>query len=207
MLIKNGKLKLTVGESNRKLGPVRSYSQRAIDTCDGMSEWCAKACYADRYTKRFKHTERYQDNEEFARSDAFIPTMVKVARYSPEFRIHVAGDFNPDGRDSSAYVRKWVEIIKRCPRTAFWAYTRSWRIAEMLPALEELRALPNMQLFASTDMSIPEATPEGWRVAHIDQDARATGYACPEQNGRKANCKECRYCFLGKRGNVVFATH
>ncbi len=102
-----------------------------------------------------------------------------------------------------------------------WAYTRSWRVPELLPALERLRLLPNVQLFASMDKSTVETPPAGWRRAWIDGDGRlgndnqhiqtvldgAKSYICPEQTKRKASCQKCGYCFAGKRGDVTFLQH
>lgn len=117
-------------------------------------------------------------------------------------RIHVSGDF-----DTPEYVHAWRFALQARPDVVAWAYTRSWRVAELLPALDKLRALPNVQMFASMDTTIDENPPEGWRVAYIADDERASGYACPEQSGRKADCSACGYCFRGKRGNVVFTAH
>jgi hypothetical protein len=55
------------------------------------------------------------------------------------FRLHVSGDFY-----SATYTRKWLDIIKVFPGVQFYAYTRSFRVETIRPALEELRALQNM---------------------------------------------------------------
>jgi hypothetical protein len=119
-------------------------------------------------------------------------------------RIHVSGDF-----DSVAYVERWIEIASDNPETLFWAYTRSWRDISIRLSLEKLRALPNVQLFASTDESITESLPYGWRVAWIQGDPRANSKSltCPEETGKKANCEECGYCFKGRKGDVTFLRH
>jgi hypothetical protein len=82
------------------------------------------------------------------------------------FRIHVSGDF-----DSPEYIQNWITRVKEETEVAFWAYTRSWRVKTLLPRLEVLRALPNMQLFASLDPSCEELPPVGWRRAWIWRDA------------------------------------
>ena len=123
-----------------------------------------------------------------------------------EYRIHVSGDF-----DTAPYIRRWIALIQSRPDVLFFAYTRSWRVSRLLTALEELRALPNMQLFASTDPSIPEAIPVGWRPAPVvfslDPDLEHGGIVCREQVGLSKNCHECGYCFKGKRGAVGFIDH
>jgi hypothetical protein len=112
-----------------------------------------------------------------------------------------------------------------------WAYTRSWRVPDLLPDLERLRALPNVQLFASMDQSHTDLPPEGWRRAWIDGDTRAgqplelrahedgditrnvrtfddtMSLVCPEETKHKTNCAECRYCFDGQTNDVTFLRH
>jgi len=120
---------------------------------------------------------------------------------APVVRIHVGGDFY-----SVEYVDTWRFICEARPNTQFWAYTRSWTQPELREALERLRALPNVELFASTDTAMP-LPPEGWRVAFIEDDSRASGLACPHQQGHVASCLDCGYCFRKKAGNVVFQIH
>jgi hypothetical protein len=193
---------LTLSKGNKKLGAIPNHSQNNVTTCPGKSSWCEANCYVDNFKKRFGLEAKYLDNGAIGLTPEFVPLMVKVVGRSTAYRIHVSGDF-----DSIPYVKSWIEIIKACGRTNFFAYSRSWRVAELFPYLEQLRALPNMQLFASTDHTIEEDTPSGWRVAFMEEDSRATGYPCPEQSGRKKNCLECSYCFLGQRGNVIFSAH
>jgi hypothetical protein len=195
---------LTLSQGNKKLGKIPNHSQNNVTTCPGASEWCAANCYVDNFKKRFGLEPKYLDNGTIGLTPEFVPLMVKVVGKAPEFRQHVSGDF-----DSIIYIKHWIEIVKACPTTRFFAYTRSWRVAELVPYLEQLRALPNMQLFASTDHTIAEPTPAGWRVAFMAEDPRATGYPCPEQEEpkRKPNCKACQYCIKGQRGNVIFSAH
>ena len=85
-------------------------------------------------------------------------------------------------------------------------YTRSWIVEDLLPALEQLRDIPNMQLFASVDNTMP-LPPKGWRVAFIENDPRADGLLCNEQTNQKESCLSCGYCFEQNSGNVIFRVH
>lgn len=168
-------------------------------TCPGASDWCRANCYAKRPARQYTNVRaRWTENADAVRAGMMpvIPANATV------YRVHVSGDFY-----DAAYVHAWRFLAESRPEVKFWAYTRSWRVHGLRKALEKLRALPNFELFASTDLSITEATPDGWRVAYIDDDGRYTGYECPEQNGRKADCDACGYCFRGRRGNVRFTTH
>lgn len=128
-------------------------------TCPGSTDECEAICYAKRIEGPVR--DIYVINSE--RNDVPpIPEPCKI------LRIHVSGDF-----DSAAYIRNWIQRLTERPDVTAWAYTRSWRVKQLLPFLEELRALPNMQLFASMDESHTDVPPEGWRRAWIDGDPRA----------------------------------
>lgn len=187
-------------------GLIATWSTLPVATCPGRSKWCAGAdpitgeddgkqrCYALRLTKmRPSVRENYERN-----------TGEKPTGYPPAsvIRIHESGDF-----DTVDTVNYWVEYARKNPRTLFFAYTRSWRVPEIRDALEELRGIENVQLFASTDPTVEELPPAGWRVAFIKGDERFSGYQCPEQDGRKRSCWDCSYCFRGRSKNVRFKVH
>ena len=185
------------GKGNLKIGPnVVTYSKAAIRSCPGSTPWCREHCYAQRITSpvldvHLKNT--------FAGAE--VPELPEGTEL---MRMHVDGDF-----DSVAYIDRWFEIVSKNPFTEFWAYTRSWSVSELLPALERLRALSNMQLFASVDESTTGLPPEGWRVAWIDGDPRATGLVCPEERQLLSNCEACGYCFHApkQKRDVIFLQH
>ena len=194
---------ISLSFGNTKIGDAFSFSLPSLKTCPGASSWCKRYCYAFRYEKRRPTCRRaYELNltktEDLAE---FVRVMVgTIPRIIPAFRIHVGGDFF-----SVAYVESWREIIQAFPQVRFWAYTRSWSDPTLLPALEELRALENVELFASTDPTMP-LPPNGWRTAFIDQDPRSKGLQCPQQEGSLPDCLACGYCFR-KGGHVVFKVH
>ena len=206
------------GRDNKKLG-AGVYSFATLPglpadggTCPGATTWCKSACYAvsmDSNGSRPNVHNRWAENTDAVRAGG-MPAIPRSAKY---FRIHVSGDFY-----STVYIEQWRELCASRPDVKFWAYTRSWRSPRLLPRLEKLRALPNVQLFASTDPSVHKAPPPGWRVASVAsvqlglQDDRqyasqATGLQCPEQVGKAASCADCGYCFKGKKGNVLFLVH
>ena len=192
---------IKVSLKNQKLGKIASFSVPAELTCPGVSEWCLQHCYAS--TKRMARftnvINSYNANYAESQDSNFVDAMIDKVQGLSSFRMHVAGDFY-----SAEYIQKWVQIVQASPGTKFWAYTRSWTQPDLLPALETLRALPNMQLFASWDNTMAEP-PATWRIATIGGAFKA--YDCPEQTGRKANCADCGYCFRGVKNNVRFSTH
>ncbi len=176
---------------NDKLGKgVSVINREAGATCPGESKFC-DGCYAKRGVFQI-----YSIQAKYGAGKIQTPMKLR-----PICRIHASGDF-----DTVGYIRDVVKWVNENPDTTFWAYTRSWNVARLLPDLEILRALPNVQLFASVDSTMPDA-PTGWRVAFIRGDSRYRGMTCLEQTGKMENCKACKYCFDKKIGNVEFVKH
>jgi hypothetical protein len=185
-------------------------------TCPGATDECRAVCYAARpVAENGPVNQMWWLNSRTEDVPAELPDGCTL------LRLHISGDFTTE-----RYIDGWTSLISRHPDVTVWAYTRSWRVPALLPALERLRALPNVQLFASMDKSCEELPPTGWRRAWIDGDKRAdvdpawhahddlrmtedgaVSYVCPEETGRKPNCEACRYCFDGKRGDVTFLLH
>jgi hypothetical protein len=214
-----GNLKIGVGVHTYSRVPGRG---SFIGTCPGSTPECEDICYAKRVTQEAGPVYwQWVKNSETEGVPTELPPNCRL------LRLHIGGDFT-----TVEYIDGWTRLISLYPEVKAWAYTRSWRVPDLLPALERLRALPNVQLFASMDASTPELPPEGWRRAWIDGDPRAgipllmrahgaeaisqhntvtfdgrRSYVCPEETHRKANCESCGYCFRGQRNDVTFLRH
>jgi protein gp88 len=187
-----------------------------LGTCPGSTVECEAICYAKRI--KGEVLRAYMRNS----LTSEVPPIPAEAKL---LRIHVSGDF-----DTPEYILNWVKRLQARPDVTCWAYTRSWRCHSLLEFLEQLRALPNVQLFASMDPSCVDTPPVAWRRAWIWRDApkngwpmetrlhrwsnrnftapdSVTGFACPEETGHKKDCVDCRYCFDGQRNDVVFLEH
>jgi len=164
----------------------------------------------------------HRSNWKASRRQDFVTKMIaEIQRRRCEIvRISISGDFySPD------YVEKWVEIVRNCPTTVFFSYTRSWRLAAIRPALDRLAALPNMRLWWSVDSEtgIPDDVPPRVRLAYmsvalIDEPAQpvdlvfrdypirgitqkrvAGAMVCPPENGvTKINCEKCGFCWRNR---------
>ena len=138
------------------------YGHLVAGTCPGATEECQSICYAARpVAEQGMVFTMWQRNS--VRDDVpEIPEDCKI------LRIHVSGDFN-----SVEYILNWIKRLNERPDVRAFAYTRSWRVPELLPHLETMRAVcGNMQLFASMDKSTTELPPSGWRRAWIADDDR-----------------------------------
>lgn len=200
-------------KGNLKLGPsVYCYSRlpgRPEDggTCPGAKE-CLEYCYSLRIRATTPLVWRvYKENTLNGPSLPSLPDEADLVR------IHVTGDF-----DTIPYIESWIKLIKEHPDAAFWSYTRSWRVPELLPALERLRAYRNVQLFASMDRTSEDLPPPSWRRAYVAAPGLILknlnpivrgrrAYVCPEEINRKASCEECGYCWAGRKHAVVFLQH
>jgi len=192
---------------------------RQPGTCPGATEECQRICYARRPVQEDGAVARMWEGN----AGADVPEIPVDAQ---RLRIHVSGDF-----DSVEYIRNWEARLIERPDVEAWAYTRSWRVPALLPALEALRRLPNIQLFASMDKSHADVPPQGWRRAWIDGDPRAGDpqlvkahmddpvthnlttfdggrtYVCPEETKRVKDCESCNYCINGDKYDVTFLEH
>jgi len=218
-------MKLHIQPKNYKLGNIWNISIPAVETCGGLSAACAGPdgkCYVLKIYKRRPTVLKAHQNtyvgilEALENGDEFeLPTKVKDGDV---FRLHVAGDFF-----DSAYVYAWINLMVNNPNIQFFAYTRSWRMPEMVESLHDLAALPNMELLLSVDRDTGYPDKSIWsdfRTAFMmvtDDDAnlvqpdthvvfrdnrfsilkRVNGnLVCPTENGiTKTTCEKCKWCF------------
>lgn len=204
---------------NSKLGKIYNWSIPAIKTCPGRSKLCEALCYAAEGFFLMPSVKNvYAKNWRTARTKSFADRMIaEIHKKKCDIvRIHVAGDFF-----DATYIRKWAKIIKACPETRFYAYTRSWRVKRLTKALKELAALENLQLWWSVD----KETGRGPNHPRIKQAYLATDdtdvpafpvdlvfrekvetvmkkvdgvQVCPYETGlkiEKITCQTCKICF------------
>ena len=146
--------------TNDKLGAhVLSFSLPAPATCLGATETCLRDCYVLKHGSNHHWRKgAYEASYEASLRPDFADKIVAELSAWPgrPLRLHTSGDFY-----SEDYIRKWVEIARRCPGTVLWAYTRAWRIPGLLGSLQELASLPNVHLWFSldNDTGFPPAVP------------------------------------------------
>jgi hypothetical protein len=198
-------------------------------TCPGASLGCLQFCYA----KPSKSNN--PKSTALARFSRYLITLrpdfadiiyneLKGKKKSV-IRIHESGDFY-----SLTYFRKWLEVARRLPNKTFYAYTKSWFIAQHLDELPDNFIIifsldsTNFNLFRGLMSKITEARAKGKRVGtsyvdtHTSEDERNImeieryfkKYVCPATIPEKAKhgmCgKECRYCSTNPQA-VVFNVH
>lgn len=185
--------------------------------CVGATAICLFLCYAMRHHYcRSNVKKSLQKNLELAIRDDFASLMVAWVRsfFARIVRVHASGEFF-----SAEYVQQWIKVVEANPGVTFFAYTRSWRVPELLPALEELASLPNFFMWWSCDKdSGPPPETVGVRKAYMMSDYtdvpsfevdlvfRAKTkkvrkwvngtLVCPAENGvTETTCSKCQLCF------------
>lgn len=107
-------------------------------------------------------------------------------------RIHAAGDF-----DSVVDVKAWLDIVKACPGTLFWTYTK-----RTLPGLDELNALENINIVPSIVCGrVNYGTCEDILTL---KELCPAAYICP-CGFSGTHCEDCKAC--ATRKNVIFLLH
>lgn len=215
-----GAINLSMG--NKKLGltgrfftSVFVWNLPSVATCPQASSWCLTHCYnaderetvfpvvtwAQNWWVAIKHPTVLKKN---------IGMVLEISEKPCAVRIHSSGDFF-----SIEYIELWTEIAYTFKNVNFWAYTRSWENESMLPYLEKMRALRNVQLFASWDSTMTRLPPEDWRRSFVCSDHLNPKFpwndrkylVCPEQIGKVENCASCGFCMRSINRDIFFYFH
>lgn len=145
----------------------------ALETCPGFTTICELICYAlgFLFVVVNKNRDRHHTNWIKAKDAPakFATTMIAEIRWKRAVivRIHIGGDFF-----SVPYIHSWIRVANACRRVTFLFYTRSWRVPELVPALVELAALPNVYAWWSEDTASGRCDlPFGRRCFLVRNDA------------------------------------
>lgn len=197
---------------NTKLGTIYNFSGLSIHTCPGKTGLCSKICYDawghKTFTNDGKNLRQAAWYSYLAETDPealFDQLIDEIRMFGTEWiRAHVGGDFF-----NILMIEVWRRVAQHYRDKRFLAYTRSWRIPELLPALEALRIEPNVELFASVDSETGDP-PAGWRAAPFegtDFKTERKTVICPYETGKAKNCLSCGICFKDLGVNVLFPFH
>ncbi len=205
---------------NGKLGQsIHHFDLLPVTTCPGRSGLCERVCYAKAGRFRFPQVqERLAWCYEQSQMPDFPEKMRDEIRKKGVLvvRLHVGGDFY-----DAEYARKWLEVFRRCPKTRFYFYTRSWRVEEVATVLEQMASLDRVRVWYSFDEETgrPENVPEGVRLAFLQETENGVEQAdvlfrvrelrdkkecvplamiCPaelEKSSQGVNCGNCGHCW------------
>lgn len=139
ILSQNAKMKKSSqnGYSVYNFGTPALKSQDGTITCPNARQ-CAVGCYAQSGTYRFKNVvNAYEERLKLTRDVNFVDILIAEIRSKTiqakakgeqcVIRIHDSGDFY-----SKEYAEQWYQIIRQCPDTRFYAYTKMVSLFESL---------------------------------------------------------------------------
>jgi hypothetical protein len=207
-------------QGNGKLGEgIHTWSLPAIATCPGRSTVCESVCYATQSYYRFDGViERLAWAYQQSLRDDFATRMVAEIKRKGciVIRVHVSGDHY-----SKQYAEKWLQIMRSCPKPRYYWYSRSWRIPEIAPVLEQMAQLKCCRAWYSIDSEtgVPSHVPVGVRLAYLQtqegeqpeltdlmfrvrrlrREKKRVGLPmiCPHETvqGKGTTCGSCQHCF------------
>ena len=189
-------------------------------TCPGATESCV-GCYAQKgrhifgpvqalFARNFALMRSYEQEGNVAGCAADL--LAAIPANAPLFRIHESGDFH-----SQFAIDVWTKVVAARPQTAFWAYTRSFKLN-----FHKLIDLPNMTLWASTDPYNCDAAQTfvgkhpgvKFAIGPLEDEAAQPehSFICPVTSGKlvvDGACEKCQLCVHSDRTtkNVVFLKH
>lgn len=207
------------GAGNSKLGDnVVTYSRMPgrKQSCPGATDYCESICYAIRLAETTPLVQDMWHHNDIWWRTPELSGMPPLPVGTDLVRMHVGGDF-----DSSGYIDAWERLARIYADVLFWGYTRSWSVDHLRKALDILRGLPNVELFASvdpdhTDSQLDELQQASWRLSWISNDPRVRRanpratrrLECLEETGLQPDCRSCGYCFRRNGpGDVIFTEH
>lgn len=172
-----------------------------VKTCR-PTKWCRENCYALKGNFQLPSAKQAaQWRYQISKSPNFVDLVVReIQRHRVRLvRLHSSGDFyGPE------YIKKWIEIARRCPQTLFRTTTRRRDFSRLI---HRLNSLPNFIIRESLDISSPRPTLK-LPVAATDEipsvqkllKAKKIVF-CPN------NCRKCGYFCWHQRQSVCFAPH
>jgi len=195
-------------KGNTKLSKnVLIWNLPAITTCPGSSTECRRFCYALKAERLYPSClPSRKKNLEFSKRQDFVEQIVAYLKKRKEtiIRVHESGDFY-----NYLYLQKWCEIARQLPEKTFYAYTKSYYMANFWKDIPN-----NLKLIQSVESRFPQTV--DWqkstaRVIREITERLPNEFICPEQmakkRGKRIKCmQECQMC-LRDNIHVCFLLH
>lgn len=157
-------------QGSGKLGEaLHVWSLPAVSTCPGSTPTCRRECYAKkgRFSTGYV-LKRLRRNLAESKKPDFVERIVRevVSRGVLVLRIHASGDLY-----DVAYAEKWLRIIRACPRTVFYLYSRSHAVPEIAEVLGRIAAEKNAKVWFSVDADLcASELPPNVRVCYLQTE-------------------------------------
>ena len=192
-----------------------------------------KYCYNHKSLNQYKNVGINYDNNTQSIIDR--ETLPNIPKSRNICRISINGDFSfKNDDDSIYYIKEWIRLAKYHVGISdkiktkkhkfghyveFFGYTKSWQNPKLIPYIQELNSLPNVNIKCSVDALTGIRIPKGFKKAGIKYGEIKTlkalkgEFICQfgnedNKNMYKKTCQECRIC-INKKTNVdvYFPSH
>jgi len=192
-----------VSKSNRKMGPVPSFSISPVDSCPKGVPCATEGCLAVKIHNIYNESRLIWDTNYSLIGDlnAFVEEMTDLIQTCgfTMFRWHVGGDF-----DNTSYFKAICKICESVPKCQFLAFTKRYNFIDQFGD-----CIPwNLNIILSAwGKYQPNA-----KLAEL----YATSYVIDEKHGMTApadsyicdgGCWQCKKCFFMRDGHVAFHKH
>ena len=194
--------RLSMSLGNDKLGNIANFNLPPTNNPEylGTCSQTCEQCYALRFFLRHTNTRKaYMGNAMFLKKHMRVAKLFLIdyiqKREFPMFRIHCSGEFF-----SREYITFWIDIIEKCKKTQFLAYSKELDILE----LNISKYIPNFSVMASI---MPDSTTKYIdKVTNLENPIYFTDYSKPPfpHFECKGTCETCKTCFYAKTKTVVF---
>ena len=185
------------------------FSGLSIHGCLGASNLCRRECYDARGVKvkigglRVMKKAALYTYLAYKNPEELEKRIKRDLFYCTELvRVHVGGDFvSPD------HIRVWQRIARETPTKKFFAYTRSWRHAEMIEELNILNNESNFRVYCSVDAETGLPQKGDMPIAQMSHVYNVKSIECPEQKREGVTCATCQICTKPNSPNLIFHMH
>jgi hypothetical protein len=192
-----------------KLDGIMSWSLQALDTCpgsvgpDGQLVPACSGCYATTGNYRFSNVKapRLHNREDWQRAE-WVEDMVSMLESQRYFRWFDSGDMYALG-----LAEKILQVMTATPWVKHWLPTRMHKFAKFRPVLNQMQALPNVMVRASSDSVTGQHGPEhGSTIVPSSEAAPASAFICRAYQN-EGKCNGCRACYSKDVPLIAYVAH
>ena len=164
---------LSLNNSKLKKNQIYSFGLPAVVTCPFAGE-CRSWCYATQGAYRYGVVKNARQRAlDLSKTDQFVDLITSEIhrRGVTMLRVHDSGDYY-----CKKYCNKWAQIMRNCPGTIFYSYTKSIKLVKSIDWPKNFR--PIYSYGGKQDRFIDPLVDRHARVFPSITELRAHQYVC-----------------------------